>query len=281
MGAGAGGALGIVGLHGAGADLRVVARDGEIVTCDAAALAAYLRAPAEGEARAGDRSDRRAGRPRRGAKARPSSDALLRASLGGRARGRGRAPAAGAAVDVGGAARRPASGRRAAAAVAGYLAQLALVAGLWWTVGARAVAARRGRRIDRDASRRSSRRWWACGWLSSWTAGRLAIDGGSVLRERLLHGLLALDTESTRADGIGQLLGRVVETEALESLALGGGLMAAAGAFELVTGAVILALGVAAGRQLPLLAAWCAAAALCWRRGFSARSRAGPASASR
>src|SRR4029078_4467656 len=86
--------------------------------------------------------------------------------------------------------------------------------------------------------------------------------GVAILRQRLLQGLLALDTESTRAQGIGQLLGRVVETEALESLALGGGLMAASGAFELVPAAVILWLGVAAAWQLPLLGVWCAGAAL-------------------
>jgi ATP-binding cassette subfamily B protein len=78
----------------------------------------------------------------------------------------------------------------------------------------------------------------------------------------LMNGLLALDTESIRAEGIGQLLGRVVETEALESLALGGGLMAAAGAFELIAGAVVVALGVAAGAQLVLLAVWISIAAL-------------------
>jgi ATP-binding cassette subfamily B protein len=109
--------------------------------------------------------------------------------------------------------------------------------------------------------------------LSSWIAGRLAIDGGRVLRDRLLHGLLALDTESTRAEGIGQLLGRVVETEALESLALGGGLMAAAGAFELVTGAVVIGLGIAPGWQLPLLAAWCAGAAVLAAGGQRALAR--------
>src|SRR4029078_12333715 len=86
--------------------------------------------------------------------------------------------------------------------------------------------------------------------------------GVAILRQRLLQGLLALDTESTRAQGIGQLLGRVVETEALESLALGGGLMAASGAFELVTAAVILWLGVAAAWQPPRRGLWCAGAAL-------------------
>ena len=68
--------------------------------------------------------------------------------------------------------------------------------------------------------------------LSSWMAGRLAVDVGQVLRDRLLHGVLGLDTEPLRAEGIGRLLGRVIETEALESLALGGGLVAAAGALR-------------------------------------------------
>jgi ATP-binding cassette, subfamily B, bacterial len=259
VGSGAGGLVGIVGLHGAGADLRVVARDGEIATCDAAALAAYLRAPAEGEARAGiEATVARAGLD---AARRPAvSDALLRASLAAErvAEGERLRPAQ---PSMWSALRAAGTGRRAVAAVAGYLAQLGLVAGLWWTVGARAVAADHGggsiATIAAIIAALVSVRLAA-----SWTAGRLAIDGGSVLRERLLHGLLALDTESTRADGIGRLLGRVVETEALESLALGGGLIAAAGAFELVTGAVILALGVAAVGQLPLLAACCAGGAL-------------------
>jgi ATP-binding cassette subfamily B protein len=151
--------------------------------------------------------------------------------------------------------------RRIATAVAGYLAQLALVAGLWGVVGARAVAADAfGGSLGTIAAIIAA--LVGVRLASSWISGRLAIDAGRVLRDRLLHGLLALDTESTRAQGIGQLLGRVVETEALESLALGGGLMAAAGAFELVTAAVVLALGVAAAWQLPLLGAWCLAAAL-------------------
>ena len=259
VGAGAGGLVGIVGLHGAGADLRVVARDGEIATCDGAALAAYLRAPAEGEARAGiEATVARAGLD---AARRPAvSDALLRASLAADrvAEGERLRPAQ---PSMWSALRAAGTGRRAAVAVAGYLAQLALVAGLWWTVGARAVAADHGGgSIATIAAIIAA--LVGVRLAASWTAGRLAIDGGSVLRERLLHGLLALDTESTRADGIGRLLGRVVETEALESLALGGGLIAAAGAFELVTGAVILALGVAAVGQLPLLAACCAGGAL-------------------
>jgi ATP-binding cassette subfamily B protein len=257
VGAGAGALLGIVAHDGGGT--RVIARDGREAVCDASALAAHLRAPAESEARAGveatvARADIEAAR-------RPAVvAALLRASLGGDrvAEGERLRPAR---PSMWSALRDAGIKGRLATAIAGYVVQLALVAGLWWMVGAAAVAT--------DASGRSAGVIAAiiAGLVgvrlaSSWTAGRLAIDGGAVLRERLLYGLLSLDTESIRAEGIGQLLGRVVETEALESLALGGGLMAAAGAFELVTGAVILALGVAAGWQLPLLAIWCAAGAV-------------------
>ena len=259
VGGGAGALLGVVGADGAG--IRVIGADGQVVVCDTAALGATLRAPVEAEARAGiEATVERAGieGPRRAAVA----DALLRASLGGvrvaeGERLRPARPSMWSALRDGGVT------GRAAASVVGYLAQLTLVAGLWWVVGARAVATDAG---GGGASFGVIAAIIAAlvgvRLASSWAAGRLAIDGGAILRQRLLQGLLALDTESTRAQGIGQLLGRVVETEALESLALGGGLMAAAGAFELVTGAVILALGIAAGWQLPLLAVWCVAAAL-------------------
>jgi ATP-binding cassette, subfamily B, bacterial len=261
VGAGEGALLGVIACVDGG--MRVVGRDGGPVVCDAGAVAAYLRAPAEVQARAGiDDTVARASivAARRGA----VTDALLRASLGPErvAEGERLRPTR---PSIWSAMRDAGVRGRVAVSVAGYVVQLALVAGLWWTIGARAVAA--------DATGGSTAVIAAIiaglvgvRLLSSWTAGRLAIDGGSVLRDRLLRGLLSLDTESIRAEGIGQLLGRVVETEALESLALGGGLMAAAGAFELVTGAVILALGVAASWQLPLLAVWgCLAAVLAVR----------------
>jgi ATP-binding cassette subfamily B protein len=89
---------------------------------------------------------------------------------------------------------------------------------------------------------------------ASWAAGRLALDGGRTLRERLIGGLLGLDSEPLRADGVGRLLGRVMETEAVESLATSGGLMGVAGVFELATGATILALGARGVYELALLA---------------------------
>ena len=264
VGAGAGALLGVIG-HVPGG-VRVIGRDGAPVICDAGALGAHLRGPAEATARAG--IDATVARADVAPARRPAVvDALLRVSLGAEriAEGERLRPAR---PSMWAALREAGIRRRVGVAVAGYLAQLALVAGLWWVVGARAVAADAGSggsvgsvgAIAAVATIIAA--LVAVRLASSWIAGRLAIEVGNVLRDRLLHGLLALDSESIRAEGIGQLLGRVVETEALESLALGGGLMAAAGAFELATGAVVLAVGIAAAWQLPLLGAALALAAI-------------------
>ncbi len=251
VGAGAGALIGLVGFDGA--EARLVHPDGSIARCDAAALSRMLRAPVEAEARPG--LEAVVARARIAAARAPRvADALCIAALGGERVAEGarltRArPSLRAALGAAGV------GRLVAAAFAGYFAQLGLLAGLWWLVGARAVAGGGGAGLAGTFLALTALLVVAR-LLSSWVAGRVAIDGGQVLRERLLHGLLALDAESLRTAGIGQLLGRVVETEALESLALGGGLLAAAGLFELGTGAVALAAGAAAGLQLPLLAGW-------------------------
>src|SRR6185312_7697295 len=149
-------------------------------------------------------------------------------------------------------------GRRLAGALLGYLAQLALFVALWGTIGARAVG-------DSRVAARGGSSWivlvvllGAARLAASFAAGRLAIDAGVVLRERILHGLLRLDTESLRVSGVGQLMGRVADVEAVESLALGGGLAAAVGTFELATGLVVLALVAAllARRVQRALGAW-------------------------
>ena len=131
-----------------------------------------------------------------------------------------------------------------------YAVQLVLLVIVWWMLGARGI----GPAVGGAAA------WLgvigalvAAHFLAAWSAGRLAIDAGRFLRTRLMDGLLALDTEPLRAEGIGQLLGRVMETEAVESLALGGGLLTLAGLFELTTGVIVLAAGARGWLPLALL----------------------------
>ncbi len=110
----------------------------------------------------------------------------------------------------------------------------------WWLLGLSALQGRL------DAS-----------WLSAWTLalftlvplqltalwlqGRVAISVGALLKQRLLTGAFGLEPEEVRREGAGHLLGRVIEAEAVESLALGGGFMALLAALELLVAACVLA----------------------------------------
>jgi ATP-binding cassette subfamily B protein len=132
--------------------------------------------------------------------------------------------------------------------------------------------------------------WWLLGraalegrldaaWLSAWTIalftlvplqlaalwlqGRVAISVGALLKRRLLAGAFGLDSEDVRREGAGHLLGRVIEAEAVESLAVGGGFMALLAVLELLVAACVLA--VASPVLSILLVVWTtAAAALSW-----------------
>jgi ATP-binding cassette subfamily B protein len=252
---GAGALLGVVSYAGPRAHL--LSPEGGIVSCDVSTLSALLRAPVEAPVRANlEDTARRAGFE--GARAATVRDALLLAALGAQrvAEGTRLRPAS---PNLAGALRAAGIGSRLAAATAAYVAQLALLVALWWMVGARALAA---------GDLRLGSGWIlvvgalvAARLIAAFAAGQVAIDGGAVLRERLLHGIFALDAERTRRAGIGQLMGAIVDSEAIESLALGGGLAAAVGLFELVTGLAIAASGIA-GRWHLTLAAACGLMAL-------------------
>jgi len=107
----------------------------------------------------------------------------------------------------------------------------------------------------------------AAGWLQ----GTVALRVGRLLKERLLAGALRLDADTVRTEGAGQLLGRVIESDALESLAIAGGFQAGLAAIELLMAAAVLGAGVAAVGHLVLLAAVVGAAVLVAWRGHAHR----------
>ncbi|MCY2978456.1 MAG: ABC transporter ATP-binding protein [Planctomycetota bacterium] len=76
--------------------------------------------------------------------------------------------------------------------------------------------------------------------LSLAAGGQLSLEFSSSLRRRLLAGALRLDPDRVRVEGTGGLLGRVMEAEALEQLALGGGLQSALSVVELFLAATVL-----------------------------------------
>jgi ATP-binding cassette, subfamily B, bacterial len=120
--------------------------------------------------------------------------------------------------------------------------------------------------------------WWMLGWMSTrgrfdvglfWAwllllmlsvpfkmlteavSGALSIRAGSLLKRQLLAGICRLESEEVRKWGVGQLLGRVVECEAVESMSVTGGFLILTATVELVATAIVLGLG--AGHLLDVL----------------------------
>jgi ATP-binding cassette subfamily B protein len=91
---------------------------------------------------------------------------------------------------------------------------------------------------------------------STWMQGRCAIGIGGLLKPRLLAGALRLAPEEMRHQGAGQLLGRVFESEAVEALALSGGVLALLALIELSLAVLVLDAGAGGGLQVGLLLGW-------------------------
>jgi ATP-binding cassette subfamily B protein len=119
---------------------------------------------------------------------------------------------------------------------------------------------------------------WLIAWLllvvsdlplrlgASWLDATFALDLGRILKKRLLDGALCMDIDAVRRQGVGQLLGRVMESQALEMLALNGGMAVIVAVLELMFSAWILAVGAGGYRHLAALLIWLVAVSvICWR----------------
>jgi ATP-binding cassette, subfamily B, bacterial len=149
-----------------------------------------------------------------------------------------------------------------------YLAQYLVWLLSWWIIG---VGALEGR-LDRGLLLA-----WALLLATvvplraavTWLQGRVAITASGILKERLLYGALRLEPSEIRREGAGQLLGRVIESEALESLALSGGFLALVSLVELIASAAVLAAGAGGWWHAGLLLAWIGFALLLTRRYYA------------
>jgi len=83
----------------------------------------------------------------------------------------------------------------------------------------------------------------------------LAVRAGAMFKQRLLAGALQLDPDEMRHLGAGSFLGRVMESEAVEQLALNGGFIALVAIINLTVATIILALG-AGGLLHAISIAW-------------------------
>ena len=98
--------------------------------------------------------------------------------------------------------------------------------------------------------------------------GWVAIGAGALLKQRLFFGSLRLEPDSLRHQGAGQLLGRVLESEAVEALALSGGFLALVALIEIIASMFVLAAGAGGPLQSALLFVWLLIAAALARSYF-------------
>ena len=140
-------------------------------------------------------------------------------------------------------------------ALVSYLAAFALMLGSWWLLGAAALQGH----LERGwlwAWAMLLLTFVACRGSGVWAAGRLAVQVGGLVRERLLEGILRLPADEVRVKGVGHLLGTVLEADALDAFARTGGPTLFADVFQFLFGAVVLLLGAAPVLHLALLVGW-------------------------
>lgn len=139
--------------------------------------------------------------------------------------------------------------------VGGYMGQLGLTLVAWWLMSRSALTGH-----------------FAWGWLLGWALllctaiacqglatvaqSQVSVSIGGLFKQRLLYGVTRLEPEEVRHQGAGQFLSRVMESEAVELLALGGGFVAVLALLQLGVAAAILTLGAAGWLHVLLLGLW-------------------------
>ncbi len=91
--------------------------------------------------------------------------------------------------------------------------------------------------------------------LGAWAQSRFSIGAGMLLKTRLLVGALRLEPNAIRHQGVGQLLGRVIESSAVEALGVSGGLASALALVQVAMCCVLLAQGAGSSLHLVLFVA--------------------------
>ncbi len=102
--------------------------------------------------------------------------------------------------------------------------------------------------------------------LNMWVQSLMSIGAGTVFKQRLLYGAMQLDPEETRHQGAGQFLGRIMESEGLNAMVLGGGFAALFAIIQLFMAIGVLSMGTGGWlNTLPLLGWMLAAFLICWK----------------
>lgn len=124
--------------------------------------------------------------------------------------------------------------------------------------------------LGRGALEGTLDRAWLVGWalallttiplqlMAAWHGGFLALEAGAIFKRRLLAGAARLDPEVVRHQGVGGLLGRVIESSAVEQSALSGATLSIAAVPSVAVSLAALAAGPGGGGHALAYALWVA-----------------------
>jgi ATP-binding cassette, subfamily B, bacterial len=145
--------------------------------------------------------------------------------------------------------------RRLGTLLVAHAAEYFLLITSWWLIGRAALSGH----LDNG---------WLLAWAlilltvvpfhvyGTWLQGFIAVNGGLLFKQRLLFGTLRLKPEEIRHKGVGQFLGQVMESEAVELLAVTAGFQGLTAAIELIAAEIVLMQGVSRALELLLLPLW-------------------------
>lgn len=153
------------------------------------------------------------------------------------------------------AARRAGVHGRATTMVLAHMAQHAVLLASWWVLGRSVLNSR----LDRG---------WLLAWslllltfvplraLELWSSGLVMTRLGRLFKRRLMVGTFRLEPEEIRHQGVGQLLGRILNAESLRFLALNGTHLGVITLSELVLAFPVVLQGAGGWRHAVLLLLW-------------------------
>jgi len=162
--------------------------------------------------------------------------------------------------------------RRLGMLLVAHAAEYFLLITSWWLIGRAALAGH----LDHG---------WLIAWalilltlvpfrvFGTWLQGFIAVNGGLLFKQRLLFGTLRLRPEEIRHKGVGQFLGQVMESEAVELLAVTAGFQGLTAVIELIAAEIVLTQGVSRALELLLLPLWIVLTSFMAVRYFRRRQR--------
>ncbi|HWY55689.1 MAG TPA: ABC transporter ATP-binding protein [Terriglobales bacterium] len=145
--------------------------------------------------------------------------------------------------------------RRLGTLLVAHAAEYFLLITSWWLIGRAALSGH----LDNG---------WLLAWAlilltvvpfhvyGTWLQGFIAVNGGLLFKQRLLFGTLRLKPEEIRHKGVGQFLGQVMESEAVELLAVTAGFQGLTAVVELIAAEIVLTQGEGRALELLLLPLW-------------------------